>query len=121
MKALSMKQPWAELVVSGKKTIEVRKWNTRFRGEFLVHASRNTNKEAERRLGYDNLPTGCVIGRAEIVDVKKYKSRKEFEKDANKHFAKEWWNPKLYGFTLKNAKRTRPKPAKGKLNFFEVK
>jgi hypothetical protein len=39
MKCLSLKQPYAELLISGKKTIELRKWNTSFRGKFLVHAS----------------------------------------------------------------------------------
>ena len=36
MKALSLKQPWAELILSEKKTIELRKWNTNFRGEFFM-------------------------------------------------------------------------------------
>jgi hypothetical protein len=31
MKCLSLKQPFAELLVSGKKTVELRKWNTKFR------------------------------------------------------------------------------------------
>ncbi len=34
-KCLSLKQPYAELTVSGKKTIELRTWNTKFRGEFF--------------------------------------------------------------------------------------
>ena len=46
MKVLSLKQPWAELILLGRKTIEVRKWNTAFRGEFLIHASGNTDEEA---------------------------------------------------------------------------
>jgi len=121
MKALSLKQPWAELVVSGKKTIETRKWNTKFRGEFLIHASKNTNKERERELGFENLPTGCIIGKATLVDVKKYESKKEFEKDADKHYAKGWWHPKAHGFILKNARRLKPRPLKGKLNFFDIK
>ena len=37
-KCLSIRQPYADLIVSGRKTIELRKWNARFRGEFLVHA-----------------------------------------------------------------------------------
>ena len=41
MKCLSVCQPFAELIVQGKKTIELRKWNTKFRGEFLVHAAKN--------------------------------------------------------------------------------
>jgi hypothetical protein len=39
-KCLSLKQPYAELLISGKKTIELRSWDTKFRGEFLVHASK---------------------------------------------------------------------------------
>ena len=46
MKALSLKQPWVELVIQGKKTIELRKWNTSFRGEFYVHASKNPDEKA---------------------------------------------------------------------------
>ena len=121
MKALSLKQPWAELIVSGKKTIEIRKWNTKHRGEFLIHASLNTNKKAEKELGYQDLPTGCIIGKATLVDVKKYKTEKEFEKDTEKHYAKGWWTPKAHGFLLTNAKRIKIKPLKGQLNFFEVK
>ncbi len=45
MKCLSLKQPFAELLVSGKKTIELRKWNTKFRGKFLMHDSKNLDKE----------------------------------------------------------------------------
>lgn len=120
MKALSLKQPWAELVASGKKTIEIRKWNTHFRGEFLIHASKNTNKERETQFGFKDLPTGCIVGKATIIEVKKYLSQEEFEKDAEKHFAKGWWHPKAHGFILKNAQRITPKPLKGQLNFFEV-
>lgn len=37
MKALSILQPWAWLIVNGNKDIENRNWHTRFRGRFLVH------------------------------------------------------------------------------------
>jgi len=120
VKALSLKQPWAELIVSGKKTIEVRKWNTKFRGEFLVHASKNTNKEREQEFGFKTLPTGCIVGKATLVEVKKYKTQEEFEKDADKHFAKGWWDAKAHGFILTSATRIKPKTLKGQLNFFEV-
>lgn len=121
MKALSLKQPWAELIVSGKKTVELRNWNTKFRGEFLVHASQTPNKQAMERLGFTTLPTGCVVGKATLVDVKRYKDMKEFEADANKHFATPgWYDEKAKGFMLMNAQRLEPKPCKGMLNFFEV-
>jgi len=117
MKALSLKQPWAELVVSGKKTIEVRKWNSKFRGEFLVHASKNIDKDAMKKFGFSSLPLGCIVGRAEIIGVKKY-TGEDFECDRDKHLASEDWGD--YGFVLKNAYRLDLKEFKGQLGFFEV-
>lgn len=121
MKALSLKQPWAELIVSGKKTLEIRKWNTKFRGEFLIHASKIPNKKAMEKLGFKSLPNGCIVGKAKITRVKEYNSLEEFNKDEDKHFAKGYeWNGKLYGFIIEEAERTKEIPLKGQLNFFNV-
>jgi len=117
MKVLSLKQPFAELVVSGKKTIELRNWNTKFRGKFLVHASMNSDKNSMKKFGFSELPLGYIVGSAELVDVKKYSSESENKKDSNKHLADNSWGN--YGFILKNAKRIKPILAKGKLNFWE--
>src|SRR3990167_5996307 len=38
-KAISLKQPWANLVATGKKTIETRKWTTNYRGDLLICSS----------------------------------------------------------------------------------
>ncbi len=118
MKALSLKHPWAELIVLGKKTIETRKWKTNFRGEFYVHASKNFDQKHADEFELKNLVTGAIIGKAELVDVKEYKNKEEFDKDYEKHFAR---NFVRYGFVLKNIKRINPVPCKGQLNFFEVK
>ncbi|MER5174445.1 MAG: ASCH domain-containing protein [Candidatus Nitrosocosmicus sp.] len=40
MKCISIKQPYAELLAIGKKTIELRKWSIKFRGDFLIHTSK---------------------------------------------------------------------------------
>ena len=50
MKCLSVCKPFAELIVQGKKTIELRKWNTKFRGEFLVHAPQKIRLHDCKRL-----------------------------------------------------------------------
>ena len=56
VKCLSLNQPYAELLISGKKTIEVRRWNTNFRGQFLVHASKKINEETcPRRISSLNM------------------------------------------------------------------
>jgi len=121
MKAISIKQPWAELIVSGRKTLEIRKWKTNFRGEFFIHASKIPNKDAMRRFGFVSLPTGCIVGKSKIIGVKEYNSLEEFNKDENKHLAKGYeWNGKLYGFIVEDVERIKEIPLKGQLNFFDV-
>ena len=112
MKALSLKQPYAELITTGKKTIEIRSWNTKFRGKFYVHASGNTINKAMKKYGYTSLAKRSIIGTAELVDVIKYGSDEEFLKDSDKHLVTKenleefgWTKRKKYGFLLKNAKK----------------
>ena len=40
MKALSLRQPWASLIIYGGKDIENRRWETKYRGPLLIHASK---------------------------------------------------------------------------------
>lgn len=117
MKALSLKQPFAELILQGKKKIELRKWNTKFRGEFLIHSSKISDKKNMTKFGFDRLLCGFIVGKAELVGVKHYKTKKEHKKDKNLHLANSKWGD--YGFVLKNVERVNPIPAKGKLNFWE--
>ena len=124
MKCLSVSQPFANLIVQGQKTIELRRWNTNFRGEFLVHAPLSIRKDDCKRLKIDpkNLVRGVIIGKAEIYDVKKYKSKSEIKLDSKKHLASKKFHESKFGFMIKNAKPFRiPIPCKGKLGFFDVK
>jgi len=41
IKALSLKQPYANWIAEGKKTIETRSWSTRYRGDVLICASQS--------------------------------------------------------------------------------
>ena len=122
-KCLSLKQPYAELLVSGKKTIEVRKWNTKFRGQFLVHASKNIDEEACKRLKIDQakLVTGAIVGKANLYNVISYGTKKDFLRDKSKHFSSPNYDNPKYGFLVNNAKRFDiPVPIRGKLGFFNV-
>ena len=122
MKCLSISQPFAELIITGKKTIELRKWNTNFRGEFLIHSPIKIRIEDCKRLKITKkLLTGVIIGKAELYDVKKYDSVNEIKKDQKFHFASKNFQCKAFGFKIKNAKSLRvPIPCKGKLGFFDV-
>ncbi|MFQ5476579.1 MAG: ASCH domain-containing protein [Nitrosopumilus sp.] len=122
MKCLSVSQPFTDLIISGKKIIELRNWNTNFRGEFLVHAPIKIRKEDCKRLKINKkLVIGAIIGKAELYEVKKYSSIKEVKADQKFHLASKNFHDRTYGFMLKNAKLFRiPIPWKGQLGFFEV-
>ncbi|QIB08971.1 ASCH domain-containing protein (plasmid) [Pseudomonas fluorescens] len=80
MKALSIRQPWAWLIIHGGKDVENRSWHTKFRGRFLVHASGGMTKaeyveaaEFAKSLGVtvppaDQLLRGGIVGSVELID-----------------------------------------------------
>ena len=70
MKIITIRQPWAYLIVNGSKNIENRTWPTSYRGPVLIHASLNPNRALclQRRIDPDTLRRGGVIGIAEISD-----------------------------------------------------
>ena len=122
LKCLSVSQPFADLIISGKKIIELRNWNTNFRGEFLIHAPIKIRINDYDRLKIKKkLVTGAIVGKAELYDVKKYDLIKEIKKDQKFHFSSKKFNGKTFGFMLKNSKSLRiPIPWKGQLGFFDV-
>src|ERR1700722_18536736 len=104
--ALSIKQPWASLILFGVKTIEVRGWPTARRGRILIHAARVSD---DRQLGWELLPaeaketallTGGLLGSAELVDCLTYRNREEFARDQPLHRNDPGWfdGTCLYGF-----------------------
>ena len=82
LRAISLWQPWATLLVIGEKVFETRSWYTEYAGPLLIHAAKHkgtferdfTNTAmvtASLRRGgygsYDDLPFGAIIGRVELV------------------------------------------------------
>ena len=125
MKCLSLKQPFADLLALGEKTIELRKWNSKFRGEFLLHASKNIDIDSCDRLDIDidQLSVGAIIGSAFLYDVKFYSTQEDFNRDKQKHFSiiSKYLDGYKYGFLIRNAKMfSKPIAYPGQLRFFEV-
>jgi hypothetical protein len=101
MKIISIRQPWAALIVSGLKDVENRTWPTRYRGPILIHASQRpddiSREDIERRFGVSSplwQPLGGVVGIADLVDC------------VRTHDSK-WYAQGHYAFVLANA---RPLP-----------
>lgn len=78
VKALSVRQPWAWLVVRGTKPVENRTWSTPHRGPLVIHASRTFDREgyAHLRMRWPSLDlphrssyrVGGIVGRVRLVD-----------------------------------------------------
>ncbi|KFX64219.1 hypothetical protein KBK24_0121470 [Burkholderia sp. K24] len=139
MKALSIRQPWAWLIVrpdlSGPqrvaaiaagelKDIENRSWPTRLRGRFLVHASKGMTRaeyeDAQDPLWaskgptielppFEQLERGGIIG-ATTIDACIHPV------DRTSH----WHADGQYGFHLIDSKPVPFVPCKGALQFFDV-
>ena len=134
MKILSIRQPWAWLIIrpdlntyerrmaaehSGEmKLIENRTWHTKLRGRFLVHASQGMTKveyaQAFRfamELGvraprYEDLQRGGIIGSVELVD-------------SVDHSDSPWYMGHK-GFVLRDPRPCEFYLLKGKLGFFDA-
>lgn len=75
--ALAIQQPWAELILQGKKTIEIRSTMTNQRGRIYVYASRKPSQlpcalvaAAEHHLEIEQLPKGVILGTVELIDAR---------------------------------------------------
>ena len=68
-KALTICQPYAELIMRGEKPIENRTWWTSYRGPLLIHAgkSRTWMDEGDEQR-YPNMAFGAIVGRVTMVD-----------------------------------------------------
>lgn len=91
MKVLTVKQPWASLIVDGYKKYEFRSWKTKYRGKILIHAGMILEKDMKERFKDYNLnyTLGAIIGEAELVDCILV------DKELDEKLRKE--NPTVYG------------------------
>lgn len=116
MKALSIQQPWAWLIVNGYKDVENRDWPTRMRGTILVHTGQKFDKDGWEWVMHafpdiplplpGELPRGGIVGQVNITGCVE-------DMDSPWFFG-------TYGFRLADAKACDFRPCSGKLGFFDV-
>lgn len=126
--ALSVKQPWAALLVHGRKTVEVRRWPTARRGRILVHAARVPDERPEAwALVPDHLHeaagrVGGIVGCGELVNCLTYRTAEAFTADRSRHLNEPSWfqGPALYGFVFTHLTELPFRPYAGWMRFFQV-
>lgn len=123
IKALSIRQPWAALIIYDGKDVENRSRWTNHRGPVALHASLNIEKDVVADLEFGIHPVtgeslnsiacerrlhqivGGIVGVADIVDCVE---RSESD-----------WFVGRYGFVLANARAVPFIPVSGALGFFD--
>jgi len=102
-RALSLKQPWANLIRDGRKTIETRKWSTPYRGELLLCASKKPAIE----------PFGCAVCLVELVYCRPM---------ADEDWAAACIDPyaPAFGWHLENIRPVANVPVRGTLGIFSL-
>lgn len=125
--ALSVKQPWAALLVAGLKTIEVRRWPTARRGRILIHAARvpDERQEVWQHVPKELLETaqllGGIVGVGELIDCRKYPTVAEFGADQSHHLNDpSWFESPLYGFVFADLTVLPFRRYPGWMRFFAV-
>ena len=132
MKVLSVRQPWAYLIVAGYKPVENRRWSTTYRGPLLIHASLTTQPDdfpVQREwiktfneyliagnespiVIPEDLPRGAIVGSVNLTDVW---DKKKFERPGIR------WFEGPYGFKMEDAVPFyQPIPFKGQLGIREA-
>lgn len=69
MKALTVRQPWAAMLVSGRKRVEWRQWATTHRGPLAIHAAARVQASIPTPRGLRALASvrGAIVGEVTIT------------------------------------------------------
>lgn len=120
VKALTIRQPWAELILRGRKPYELRSWRTKYRGPLVIHAAAKIDAWDARHFGLDpeSLVTSAFVGFAILSDVRPY--TREDARLLKKRRAGHGWFAHNFAWVLKKPRRIQQVKAKGQLGLFKV-
>ncbi|MBE6144370.1 MAG: ASCH domain-containing protein [Firmicutes bacterium] len=121
MKVISIKQPWASLIIYGYKEYEFRSWKTNYRGELFIHASKSYNKKDLELFKDYNIPfdTGCIIGSVNLDEcILLDKEKSDVIHNKNPYVYLHPYDSK-YAWKVSNPKKTSKIYVNGRLNIWE--
>lgn len=120
MRALSIRQPWAWLIVNGRKDIENRDWPTNYRGTFFVHAGKTMTESdyADALVTAKCIDPGIWLPDPEDLHFGGFVGTATL-KDCVQHSRSDWFAGR-YGFVLTDCIRIPFVPYRGMLGFFRV-
>lgn len=128
MKALSVRQPWAHLIVHGPKRVENRTRNCLYRSEVAIHSSKGMTQTEfhdaahfAASLGWrfdgSAIHLGAIVGVATIIDCLAPGERRSVQmRVGNPPIDFRWWDRGQYGICLADVRALKePVPCLGSL------
>lgn len=116
--ALSVRQPWTELLVSGRKTIEIRSWPTDYRGRIWLHAAIKRDDDLSQDFGFGELYGGGFVGSIELLAVVPL-TQERWMQWRDKHLDRGTFRSGLVAWLVDAPKRfPMPIPSKGQVGLF---
>jgi hypothetical protein len=116
--AISVRQPWAELLISGRKSIEIRSWAPEYRGRLWLHAGLKSDLELERRFGLQDLYRGGFVGSIQLIAIVPV-TQERWSQWLDKHLDSGKYRGGLVAWMVGAPRRfPTPVPGKGQLNLF---
>jgi hypothetical protein len=118
--ALSVRQPWAELIVSGRKPMEIRTWERPYRGRIWIHAAKHIDEALDLHFGIRDPYRGGFIGSVELTsiepfDIESWRAWGEYHLDHGP------FRPGLFAWVLVHPRRLAdPLPATGNIGLYEL-
>lgn len=117
-KALTLHQPWAELILRGRKTVELRAWPPTYVGRIWLHAGLRAHRELDDYFAIQDVPRGAFVGSVEIVAATALDARR-WRAWQPKHLDPGPYQPGYWAWTLGHPRRlVTPLPAAGQRGLF---
>jgi ASCH domain len=117
---LSVRQPWAELILLQRKKVELRKWSTRHRGWIWLHTGRSADESACNTFGLSSLFTGGFVGAFRLRDVVGLDDAR-WEAWRPAHLDPGPYQPNYFGWVVSQAVRlSRPMASPGSQSLYYV-
>lgn len=111
MRSLSVRQPWADLIASGNKTLEIRSWTPNlYRGPLLICAS---SKRLPKDSPHQASRYGVAVCIVDLIGCRTFAEADEARACCDRE-------PGLYAWELANPRPVKPVPIKGRLHLFSV-
>jgi hypothetical protein len=110
---LSVRQPWAELILLDRKKVELRQWSTRHRGWIWLHTGKSFDQADFDRFGSGSLFTGGFVGAFHLRDVVPL-DEERWEAWRTSHLDLGKCPPNVFGWVITNPQRlSKPVQASG--------